>query len=79
MVRRIVAYNTLLVTRYPRVQINVPVADSVRLNKSYCNIFQNPQNYELTDVNFDDMSRVSSPAKLNIQPRPMASCLCDIG
>ena len=25
------------------------------------------------------MSRVSSPGKLNIQPRPTASCLCDIG
>ena len=61
------------------VQINTPVIDSVRLNKSYCNIVQNPQNHELTNVNFDDMSRVSSPGKLNIQPRPRASCLCDIG
>ena len=61
------------------VQINVPIVDSVRLNKSYCNIFQNPQNYELTNVDFDDMSRVSSPGKLNIQSRPRASCLCDIG
>ena len=61
------------------VQINVPVVDSVRLNKLYCNIFQNPQNYELTNVNFDGMSRVSSPGKLNIQPSPRASCPCDIG
>ena len=61
------------------VQINVPTVDSVRLNKSYCNIFQNPQNYEFTNANFDDMSRVSLPRKLNIQPRPRASCLCDIG
>ena len=48
------------------IQINVPVADSERLNKLYCNIFQNPQNYELTNVNF-------------IQPRPRVSCLWDIG
>ena len=61
------------------VQINVPVVDSVRLNKSYCNIVQNPQNYELANVNFGDMSRVSSPGKLNIQPCPRVSCLCDIG
>ena len=25
------------------------------------------------------MPRVTSPGKLNIQPRHMASCLCDIG
>ena len=60
------------------VQINAPVIDSVRLNKSYCNIVQNPQNYELTNVNFDDMSRVPSPWKINLQPRLRASCLCDI-
>ena len=41
-------------------------SDSVRLNKLYCNIFPNPQNYELTNVNF-------------IQPRPRVSCLWDIG
>ena len=61
------------------IQINVPVVDSVRLNKSYCNIFQNLQNYELTNANFDDMSRVSSPEKMNLQPHSRASCLCDIG
>ena len=80
MVPHIFEYNTLFVTRNPAwIQINVPVVDSVRLNKSYCHIFLNPQNYELTNVDFDDMSSVSSPGKINIQPRPMASCLCGIG
>ena len=61
------------------VKVNVPVVDSVRLHKSYCIIFQNTQNYELANVNFDDMSRLFTPKKINLQPRPRSSCLFDIG
>ena len=60
-------------------QANEPFRCYRRLNKSYCNIFQNPQNYELTNVNFDNISTVSSPGKINFQARPRASCLSDIG
>ena len=61
------------------VKINVPVVDSVRLEKSYCIIYQNPENYKLTLIIIDDMSRFSSPGKINVHYRPRASCLFYIG